>query len=715
MSAALPQGIQKLGITRWVDLLLHFPLRYENESQVLTLDQVAPGQFAQVQVRVVSARIVFRPRRMLVVDVEDDTGAAILRFIYFKDVQKNVFPVGHKIRVLGDVRRSLAGIEFIHPRIRSGWLTTEVIGQQPLVPVYPTTAGLSQLNLRRAVARAMGIAMPAEWLTADQLNRFGLMPLPQAIRLLHEPPADSESNGLLEQIIRREGPAWDRIRFDELVAQQVVMRRARRLRRNETAEPLSNHDVVKGLRACLPFSLTKAQERVWTEISNDMQSVQPMQRLLQGDVGSGKTVIAALAAALAVGSGGQVAVMAPTEILAAQLFQKFNDWFSVLGVEVVLLKGGLPAKQRRSILERIANAEIPVVVGTHALIQKDVGFDRLAMVVVDEQHRFGVGQRLALRSQGRHAGQVPHVLGMSATPIPRSLAMTYLADLDVSVLDERPPNRQPIITKLMSSNRREELVDRLQDFLAQGGQAYWVCPVIEAASDESDMLSAAASDTSVSSAKSEREGKESALQAIETARAWLEPLFGDQLTVVHGRMSTEEKQAAMQAFGRGESRLLLATTVIEVGVDVPKATLMVIEHAERFGLAQLHQLRGRIGRGAEQSTCILLFEEPLSDLAKERLKTLYETDDGFEVARRDLALRGPGEFLGVRQSGVPSLRYSDLEKDVVLVEKAVAFAAKLIAAESAQTGQAAVGVNAGPLDALVDRWAFGKELLLASG
>lgn len=715
MSAALPQGIQKLGITRWVDLLLHFPLRYENESQVLTLDQVAPGQFAQVQVRVVSARIVFRPRRMLVVDVEDDTGAAILRFIYFKDVQKNAFPVGHKIRVLGDVRRSLAGIEFIHPRIRSGWLTTEVIGQQPLVPVYPTTAGLSQLNLRRAVARAMGIAMPAEWLTADQLNRFGLMPLPQAIRLLHEPPPDSESNGLLEQIIRREGPAWDRIRFDELVAQQVVMRRARRLRRNETAEPLSNHDVVKGLRACLPFSLTKAQERVWTEISNDMQSVQPMQRLLQGDVGSGKTVIAALAAALAVGSGGQVAVMAPTEILAAQLFQKFNDWFSVLGVEVVLLKGGLPAKQRRTILERIANAEIPVVVGTHALIQKDVGFDRLAMVVVDEQHRFGVGQRLALRSQGRHAGQVPHVLGMSATPIPRSLAMTYLADLDVSVLDERPPNRQPIITKLMSSNRREELVDRLQDFLAQGGQAYWVCPVIEAASDESDMLSAAASDTSVSSAKSEREGKESALQAIETARAWLEPLFGDQLTVVHGRMSTEEKQAAMQAFGRGESRLLLATTVIEVGVDVPKATLMVIEHAERFGLAQLHQLRGRIGRGAEQSTCILLFEEPLSDLAKERLKTLYETDDGFEVARRDLALRGPGEFLGVRQSGVPSLRYSDLEKDVVLVEKAVAFAAKLIAAESAQTGQAAVGVNAGPLDALVDRWAFGKELLLASG
>lgn len=681
-----------------MDLLLHFPLRYENESQVTTLGQVVPGQFAQVQVRVVSARIVFRPRRMLVVEVEDDTSAAILRFIYFKDVQKNAFPVGHKIRVLGDARRSLAGIEFIHPRIRSGWLTTEVIGRQPLVPVYPTTAGLSQLNLRRAVNRAMSLAMPTEWLTAGQLKTFGLMPLPQAIRLLHEPPADSESSGLLEQIIRREGPAWDRIRFDELVAQQVVMRRARRLRRDETAEPLSNHELVKGLRTHLPFSLTGAQERVWAEISNDMQSAQPMQRLLQGDVGSGKTVIAALAAALAVGSGGQVAVMAPTEILAAQLFQKFNDWFSALGVEVVLLKGGLPAKQRRTILERVASAEIPVVVGTHALIQKDVGFDRLAMVIVDEQHRFGVGQRLALRSQGRHAGRVPHVLGMSATPIPRSLAMTYLADLDVSVLDERPPNRQPIVTKLMSSSRREELAERLRDFLEQGGQAYWVCPVIEAASEDS-----------------EGEGKESALQAIETAQAWLSPLFGDQLTVVHGRMSAEEKQAAMQAFSRGESRLLLATTVIEVGVDVPKATLMVIEHAERFGLAQLHQLRGRIGRGSEQSTCILLFEEPLSDLAKERLKTLYETDDGFEVARRDLALRGPGEFLGVRQSGVPSLRYSDLEKDVLLVEKAVAFAAKLIAADSAPSGAVAGRADAGLLDALVDRWAFGKESLLASG
>jgi len=682
-----------------VDLLLHFPLRYENESEVLAIDQVVPGQFAQIQARVVSSRIVFRPRRMLVVEVEDDTGAALLRFIYFKDAQKNAFPVGHKIRVLGDARKSLAGIEFIHPRIRSGWLTREVINEQPLVPVYPTTAGVSQINLRRAVTRAMTIAMPAEWLPVSALSARNLMALPEAIRLLHQPPADAASSGILQDIIGRKGPAWDRIRFDELVAQQVVMRRARQLRHHETAPRLASDALSVRLRTNLPFALTKAQERVLAEIVTDLQSVQPMQRLLQGDVGSGKTVIAALAAAHAVGSGGQVAVMAPTEILAAQLFQKFHEWFAALGVEVVLLKGGLPAKQRKIILEQVASGKIPIAVGTHALIQKDVGFSNLVMVIVDEQHRFGVGQRLALRAQGLQSGRVPHVLGMSATPIPRSLAMTYLADLDVSVLDERPPNRQPITTKLMASARREELVERLQDFLANGGQAYWVCPVIDAGTDESDLVSDA-----------EHIEKESTLRAIETAEAWLRPLFGDELAVLHGRLSADEKQSAMAAFSRGESRLLLATTVIEVGVDVPKATLMVIEHAERFGLAQLHQLRGRIGRGQDHSTCILLFDEPLSDIAKERLKTLYETDDGFEVARRDLAIRGPGEFLGVRQSGVPSLRYSDLQEDVLLVEQAVAFGAKLALAEAAGSTKATHDIDPAALHALVDRWAFWKRI-----
>jgi ATP-dependent DNA helicase RecG len=693
LSTDLPQGIQKLGITRWVDMLLHFPLRYENESLVCDVADVIPGQFAQVQVRVISARIVFRPRRMLLVDVEDDTGSALLRFIYFKDAQKNAFPVGHTIRVLGDARRSLAGVEFIHPRIRSGWLSPEAIGKQPLLPVYPTTAGVSQLSLRRAVARAMSIAMPTEWLPDQELSARGLLPLPQAIRLLHEPPADAASSGVLEKIIAREGPAWDRIRFDELVAQQILMRRARRLRQNESAPSLNNSDLGGRLRQRLSFALTQAQERALSEIVTDLHRPVPMQRLLQGDVGSGKTVVAALAAAQAVGSGGQVAVMAPTEILASQLFEKFLGWFSQLQIDVVMVKGGMPAKERRGVLEKISNGQAAVVVGTHALIQKGVAFQNLVLAIVDEQHRFGVGQRLALRGQGRQSGRVPHVLGMSATPIPRSLAMTYLADLDVSVLDERPPNRQPIITKLMSSIRRDELADKLHDFISTGGQAYWVCPVIEVGSDDDELQ----------------------LQAIETAQAWLAPRFGNQLVVLHGRMSADEKQAAMAAFARGDARLMLATTVIEVGVDVPKATIMVIEHAERFGLAQLHQLRGRIGRGHEQSTCILLFDEPLSDVAKERLKTLYETDDGFEVARRDLAIRGPGEFLGVRQSGVPSLRYSDLHAHVLLVEQAVAFGAKLAMLDEPSAIGAPKGITPAALDAVIDRWAFGKETLLASG
>jgi ATP-dependent DNA helicase RecG len=420
-----------------------------------------------------------------------------------------------------------------------------------------------------------------------------------------------------------------------------------------------------------------------------------MQRLLQGDVGSGKTVIAALAAAQAVSSGAQVAVMAPTEILADQLFKKFEEWLTPLGVSVTRLTGSLGQKARRERLAAIAQGALSVVVGTQALIQKGVTFQSLGLVIVDEQHRFGVGQRLALRELSEH--QMPHLLGMSATPIPRSLAMTYLADLDVSVLDERPPNRQRIVTKLMAASRRDELIDRLLQFLSDGGQAYWVCPVIDAAKPEE-----------------EREEMERSLQAIETAAEWMAPIFGDQLVVLHGRMSADEKADAMAQFASGARRLLLATTVIEVGVDVPKASLMVIEHAERFGLAQLHQLRGRIGRGAEQSTCILLFDEPLSDTAKARLKTLYETDDGFEVARRDLEIRGPGEFLGLRQSGIPSLRYSDFQKDSLWVELAVRFGAKLIAAEE-RGDLKTLGVEVADLDALVDRWAFGKEILLASG
>ena len=682
-----PESLKKLGLHRWIDLALHFPLRYENESQVWSIDQVSPGQFAQIQVQVVSARIVFRPRRTLLVEVSDATGSAVLRFLHFKDAQKNAYVPGYKIRVLGESRRSLAGLEFIHPRTRSGWLSPEQIGQQPLLPVYPTTAGVSQLTLRRAIARALVSALPSEWLPHKILAAHRLMPLDQAMRLIHQPPADAESTGVMRQLMDREGPAWDRIRFDELLAQQVAMRRARGLRETERAAPLGADRLASQIIAGLRFQLTAAQRRAWTEISRDLQGTTPMQRLLQGDVGSGKTVIAALAAAQAIGSGLQVAVMAPTEILAEQLFEKFCEWFGPFHVDVGLLKSGLGAKQRRELLMSISTGGLPIVVGTHALIQKGVTFSNLGLVVVDEQHRFGVGQRLALRSPVD--GRMPHLLSMSATPIPRSLAMTYLADLDVSVLDERPPNRQPITTKLMASARRDELVEKLTDFIAHGGQAYWVCPVIESDAEEP-------------------------LQAIETAEAWLAPIFQEQLVVLHGRMGAEEKRLAMQDFSQGRRRLMLSTTVIEVGVDVPRATLMVIEHSERFGLAQLHQLRGRIGRGAGQSTCILLFDEPLSDVAKERLKTLYETDDGFEVARRDLAIRGPGEVLGLRQSGIPTLRYSDLQLHAAWVEQAIEFGAKWVDRQAGQASKSE-GVSIEALDALVDRWAFDKKDVLASG
>jgi ATP-dependent DNA helicase RecG len=723
---ALPAAFKKLGILRWVDLLLHFPLRYENESEVCSIQQAGTGRPVQLQVEVLSAKVVFRPRRMLLIGVEDETGTAFLRFIYFKEAMRNAFVPGQKIRVLGEARRSLAGLEFIHPRIRNGWLAPEEIGKQPLVAVYPTTAGLAQASIRKAVLRAVQEAMPKEWLPQEVLDSCKLMPLPEAIRLVHFPPADADRTGLAESLANRMGPAWDRIRFDELLAQQVALRRARAHKKREMAPSLTQFQLARELQAGLPFCLTAGQARVWQEISYDLQADHPMQRLLQGDVGSGKTVVAALAAAQAVGSNGQVAVMAPTEILAEQLFSKFKDWFAPLDIRVELLVGGLPAKARKLLLDRLVNGELAIVVGTHALIQKDLGFKNLALVIVDEQHRFGVGQRLALRGHGMQGDAAPHLLAMSATPIPRSLAMTYLADLDVSSLDERPPNRQPILTKLMSTARRDELIERLKGFIAQGGQAYWVCPVIEDDAGSSGQIATSAApprNDGVSSSRAAvtprakpvgERGDPLNLAAIKTAFEWLSPIFKEQLVVLHGRMSAEEKKSAMELFAAGHARLMLATTVIEVGVDVPNATLMVIEHAERFGLAQLHQLRGRVGRGPGQSTCILLFEEPLSELARERLKTLYETDDGFEVARRDLSIRGPGELLGLRQSGLPTLRYSDLQRDALWVDRAVAFGAKCCAAPPARELGENV-VNPADLDSLVQRWAFDRETLMTSG
>jgi ATP-dependent DNA helicase RecG len=681
-----PQGFVRLGLYRPTDLLFHFPLRYEDESQVLALRHFQTGDSGQCQVSVVEARIVFKPRRTLLIRVADHSGEGTLRFLYFKDAMRQSFQPGHKIRVLGQARRSALGdVEFIHPRIRQGWLSPESLAQQPLVAVYPTTQGLSQAVIRRAMARALSDHRPAEWLPSDWRERLGLTTLPEALTTLHAPAAPLQES-LLEA-------AWNRIRFDELLAQQVALRRAR-LRRAAHRAPrlLDAQGLSDRLLKVLPFSLTLGQQQAWLQVHADLCRDRPVHRLIQGDVGSGKTVIAALAAAQAIGSGYKAVVMAPTEILAGQLFEKLSQWLLPLGVETVFLKGGGPAAQRREVIARIASQDPCLVVGTHALIQKEVGFCRLGLAIVDEQHRFGVAQRMALRDRLLSSQQETcHILGMSATPIPRSLAMTFLADLDVSVIRDRPQGRLPIQTRLMSQSRRDELLERLLHFLAHEGQAYWVCPVIE-----------------------EQEQTEHGLTALEETQAWLGPILGEQMAVVHGRLRPEEKAAAMARFSSGAVRLLLATTVIEVGVDVPAARLIVIDHAERFGLAQLHQLRGRVGRGEGQSTCILLYDAALSDTARERLKALYETDDGFELANRDLALRGPGEILGMRQSGEAGLRFSDLVRDHALVQAAVEAGQKIAEAYSTPADLAAMGLSRAAIDALLDRWARKADDLLRS-
>ncbi len=681
-----PEGLRKLGLERPIDLLLHFPLRYEDESEVWPIARVASGQSVQLQVRVRSAKVVFRPRRTLLVEVEDETGRASLRYFYFKQSMVDDFTEGREIRVIGESRLSLAGLEFVHPKVRSGWLSPEALASQPMLPVYPTTQGLAQATIRRQVVLALQKHLPEEWLPQAFLSVLGLRRLPEAIETLHRAPAAVDG---IRQSIDEQGPEWNRIRVDELLAQQIALRRARRSRANDRAFALNDAEgLADQLLKLLPFVLTAAQKRSWQELRSDLTQERPAHRLIQGDVGSGKTVIAALAAAHALGSGSQVAVMAPTEILAAQLHSKFSEWMSALGIEVLFLKGGLAASERRRRHESVASGACRLVVGTHALIQKDVVFKSLGLAIVDEQHRFGVAQRIALREQ-QSAGHVAHIVGMSATPIPRSLAMTYLADLDVSVIDERPPGRKPIQTRLVSRSRREEVLDRLVHFLESEGQAYWVCPIID-----------------------EKEDAERAYAALSETEAWLRPTLGEKLQVLHGRMPAAEKAQAMARFVAGQARLLLATTVIEVGVDVPAARLMVIEQAERFGLAQLHQLRGRVGRGQGQSSCILMFEEPLSETARERLRALYETDDGFELARRDLAMRGPGELLGVRQSGEPSLRFSDLSRDQRLIEYAVDWAERHLNA----SGDLLSGANVSPeqIEALLNRWAHGRDRFLAS-
>jgi ATP-dependent DNA helicase RecG len=612
-------------------------VRYDDETALTAPESAPEGVAVNVEARVLKAQVMYRPKRQLVVHAE----GLVLRFFHFYPSQLKQFQqaaeAGRRVRAFGEVRRGFFGAEMAHPRYR---IVDE--GEplpQALTPIYPATDKLKQQDLRAAILSALAGEALDDTLPAELRRRLELAGFGESVRLLHQPnPGDDLA------------AAWRRVKFDELLAQQLSMRFAYRARRARRAPVLKvNGVLLKSFLAGLPFKLTRAQTRAMNEVLRDLEEPHPMQRLLQGDVGSGKTIVAAIGCLAAVDSGAQAVVMAPTEILSEQHYRKFSEWLAPLGVRLGYLRGGMRKKEKSEMLKG------RVLLGTHALIQEDVEFARLGLVVVDEQHRFGVEQRLALRKKATDI--VPHQLMMSATPIPRTLAMTYFADLDVSTIDELPPGRRPVTTKLVSGGRRDEVLARIRDACAEGHQAYWVCPVIEES----------------------KAGVRTALETYETLRAELAPL---RVALLHGRMPADEKASVMASFIRGETQLLVCTTVIEVGVDVPNASLMVIESAERFGLSQLHQLRGRIGRGARDSVCILLYGE-LQGTARERLKTVYEHADGFEIARRDLELRGPGEFLGERQSGAPLLRFADLERDRGLVEAAVRAAAELVATHPA--------------------------------
>jgi ATP-dependent DNA helicase RecG len=618
--------------------VLHLPLRYEDETVLTAPQDAREGEPVCVEAPVLKAKVMYRPKRQLVVHAE----GVVLRFFNFYGSQLKQFEraaeQGKRVRAFGEVRRGFFGAEMAHPRYRV------VADGEPLptalTPIYPTTAGLKQADLRTYVLEALDAGPLDDTLPPSLLRRLELVDFADAVRLLHRPQTGKDPDA-----------AWRRVKFDELLAQQLSMRFAYRRRRSRQAPVLKvNGPLLKMFLERLPFKLTKAQTRAMNEVLRDLREPHPAQRLLQGDVGSGKTVVAAIACLAAIDSGAQAAVMAPTEILSEQHWHKFRDWLAPLGVRVGWLHAGTPKSERQEMLAA------PVVIGTHALIQKGVEFSKLGLVVVDEQHRFGVEQRLALRKK---AMVVPHQLMMSATPIPRTLEMTYLADLDVSTIDEMPPGRRSVMTRMVSSSRRNEILTRIRDACAEGEQAYWVCPVIE-------------------------ESKDGDLQtAIDTHATLTRELRGLQVGLLHGRLPAGEKAAVMDAFAKGRIQVLVCTTVIEVGVDVPNASLMVIESAERFGLAQLHQLRGRIGRGTRESTCILLFGSGLSETARERLKIIFEHTNGFEIARLDLKMRGPGEVLGQRQSGQPMLRFADLERDADLVQAAQQAAAELIDADPA--------------------------------
>ena len=665
---ALAGKLERLGLQRVEDLLFLLPLRYEDRTRLVRLGALQPGTRCLVEGEVLLAEITFRGRRNLLVRIGDGSGLLTLRFFHFSRQQQAQFQAGTRVSCYGEVRAGKDGCEMIHPEYRLLHERQGSAVDAGLTPIYPATEGVQQGRLRSLTTQALKImdASPPEELLPGRIReKLALPALADAIRYLHRPPADAA----VGELAAGTHPCQVRLAFEELLAHYLSLRSLRALAETEPAQPLdTGRETVRAFVAALPFRLTGAQQRVAEELLADMARPHPMMRLIQGDVGSGKTVVAAIACINAIANGVQAAIMAPTELLAEQHWKSFSTWFEPLGIRTVLLCGSQRAAARREALAAIADGSAQLVVGTHALFQEGVGFDDLSLVVIDEQHRFGVHQRMALREKGGADGMQPHQLVMTATPIPRTLAMAAYADLDTSVIDELPPGRKPVSTVALPETRRDEVVERVRSACVAGQQAYWVCPLIE----ESEVLDYEAAEASYAM----------------LARALPELRVG----LVHGRMRPVEKDRGMQAFKAGDIQLLVATTVIEVGVDVPNASLMIIENAERMGLSQLHQLRGRVGRGAEQSHCVLLYKPPLGQLARERLAVLRDTNDGFLVAQRDLELRGPGELLGTRQTGLPQYRIADLGRDARLMPR-VQVAAEALRQEAP-----------GKAEAIVRRW-----------
>ncbi|MCX4190670.1 ATP-dependent DNA helicase RecG [Methylophaga sp. OBS3] len=669
----LAEKLAKLGIHQVQDLLFHLPLRYQDRTRLMPLGSLRLQQESLVEGVIGLTQVSFGKRRSLLCHISDGTGSLVLRFFHFSKSQQQQLAKGRRIRCFGEVRKGPSTLEMVHPEYQLVNESGVTPVDAALTPVYPTTEGLHQLSWRKLIRQALALLdeqqMPALLSPLDGEHPLLAYQLNEALQFVHLPPPDSD----VQQLINREHPAQKRLAFEELLAQQLTMRQVRKQMQQHDAPVLQGDSpLAQQLLGNLPFPLTGAQQRVLQDIYRDIKQAIPMQRLVQGDVGSGKTVVAALAAIAAVASGYQAVMMAPTELLAEQHFQTFNNWLSPLGITVGWCAGKQTAAQRRETIQALEAGEIKVAVGTHALFQDEVTFANLGLVVIDEQHRFGVHQRLALRDKGRKTNSYPHQLVMTATPIPRTLAMTAYADLQVSVIDELPPGRQPVTTAVVADSRRDEVIERVHNACLQKRQVYWVCTLIE----ESEHLQC---------------------QAAEDTAANLQAALPD-LTVllVHGRMKSSEKDAVMQAFKRGEADLLVATTVIEVGVDVPNASLMVIENAERLGLAQLHQLRGRVGRGSVQSHCLLMYHPPLSENGQARLKCLRESNDGFVIAQRDLEIRGPGELLGTRQTGLPQFRVADLLADQALLPAVSRAADKLMQ----QAPDAA--------EALIQRWFANK-------